>query len=93
MLQSTKGSALAAGSVYGDAAHHREALFGALAADLRWPLPEGMDDHQLEQLLFPPSVPSGTPRPTQRTIELFAAEVLPALRQLGTPERGHDDAA
>jgi alkanesulfonate monooxygenase SsuD/methylene tetrahydromethanopterin reductase-like flavin-dependent oxidoreductase (luciferase family) len=36
--------------------------------------------------------PAGTATETDRTIELFAAEVLPALRQLDTPEKWHDGA-
>jgi len=35
----------------------------ALAAGLSWPLPEELDDHALEQLLFPPPVPSSVVRP------------------------------
>ena len=36
----------------------------AVAAGLSWPLPDELDDHGLEQLLFPPVVPSGIVRPT-----------------------------
>jgi transposase len=35
----------------------------ALAAGLSWPLPDDLDDHALEQLLFPPPVPSSIARP------------------------------
>jgi transposase len=35
-----------------------------VAAGLSWPLPDELDDHGLEQLLFPPVVPSGIVRPT-----------------------------
>jgi len=31
----------------------------AEAAGLSWPLPDELDDHALEQLLFPPVVPKG----------------------------------
>lgn len=33
------------------------------AAGLSWPLPEGLSDHDLEQLLFPTPVPSNVSRP------------------------------
>jgi len=36
----------------------------AEAAGLSWPLPDELDDHALEQLLFPPVVPKGIVRPT-----------------------------
>ena len=36
----------------------------AVAAGLSWPLPDELDDHGLEQLLFPPVVPTGIVRPT-----------------------------
>ncbi len=36
----------------------------AVAAGLSWPLPDELDDHALEQLLFPPVVPKGIVRPT-----------------------------
>ena len=36
----------------------------AVAAGLSWPLPAELDDHGLEQLLFPPVVPKGIVRPT-----------------------------
>ena len=35
----------------------------ATAAGLSWPLPEGMDDRTLEELLFPPVAPSTVRRP------------------------------
>lgn len=35
----------------------------AVAAGLSWPLPDGLSDHDLEQLLFPPPVPSNVTRP------------------------------
>jgi transposase len=35
----------------------------ATAAGLSWPLPEELSDHDLEQLLFPPPVPSNVTRP------------------------------
>ena len=35
----------------------------AVAAGLSWPLPEELSDHDLEQLLFPPPVPSNVIRP------------------------------
>lgn len=35
----------------------------AMAAGLTWPLPEELSDHDLEQLLFPPVVPSNVTRP------------------------------
>lgn len=56
----------------------RRYLERAQEADLQWPLPEGMDDHQLEQLLFPPPIPYGTPRPTPDW-----AEVHRELRRKG----------
>jgi len=43
----------------------------ALAADLQWPLPEGLDDPALEQLLFPPTASAGESR--QRPLPDFAA--------------------
>ena len=40
----------------------------AAAAGLAWPLPEGMDDTQLEKLLFPPvPAPAGTRPPPDFT--------------------------
>lgn len=41
----------------------RRYLDRAAAAGLSWPLPEGMDDAELEALLFPPCPPSRAPRP------------------------------
>jgi len=35
----------------------------ATAANLSWPLPESLDDQQLEQLLFPPQPPASTASP------------------------------
>ncbi len=35
----------------------------AVAAGLSWPLPEGLSDAELEQLLFPPPAPSNIARP------------------------------
>jgi len=35
----------------------------AKAANLTWPLPEGLSDAKLEALLFPPAVPADTDRP------------------------------
>ncbi|MGB9113113.1 MAG: IS21 family transposase [Acidimicrobiales bacterium] len=35
----------------------------AIAGGLCWPLPEGLSDHDLEQLLFPPVAPSNVARP------------------------------
>ena len=37
--------------------------YRAKAANLGWPLPEGLSDDGLEALLFPPSVPNDTDRP------------------------------
>ena len=38
-------------------------LAWAAAAGLKWPLPEDLDDAGLEALLYPPVLPTGTPRP------------------------------
>jgi transposase len=38
-------------------------LSRAAAADLKWPLPDGLDDAGLEVLLYPPAVPSAVTRP------------------------------
>jgi len=35
----------------------------AIAAGLSWPLPDDLDDRDLEELLFPPVAPSTVPRP------------------------------
>jgi len=41
----------------------RDYLLRAEAAGLSWPLPEGMDEEALEQLLFPPTAASSRRRP------------------------------
>ena len=41
----------------------RDYLLRAEAAGLSWPLPEGMDEEQLERLLFPPPLASSRQRP------------------------------
>jgi transposase len=53
----------------GQATVHRY-LEKAAAAGLTWPLPEDMDDHRLEQLLFPATV--GRPNQTTRSLPDFA---------------------
>lgn len=35
----------------------------AISAGVSWPLPEDLDDHALEKLLFPPAAPSNVARP------------------------------
>ena len=41
-----------------------EYLVRAAAAGLKWPLPGDLDDAGLEALLYPPTLPAGTARPT-----------------------------
>jgi len=41
----------------------RNYVLRAQAAGLSWPLPEGLDEEQLERLLFPPPAPSAVRRP------------------------------
>jgi len=40
-----------------------ECVRRAEKAGLSWPLPDDLDDVQLEELLYPPSPPSNVPRP------------------------------
>lgn len=40
-----------------------EALARAARAEVNWPIPEGMDDVQLEERLYPPPAPSSVSRP------------------------------
>ena len=53
----------------GQATVHRY-LEKAAAAGLSWPLPEDLDDHRLEELLFP--APVGRPSETTRSLPDFA---------------------
>jgi len=53
----------------GQATVHRY-LEKAAAAGLSWPLPEDLDDHRLEELLFP--VAAGRPSKTTRSLPDFA---------------------
>lgn len=48
-----------------------EYLARAREAGLGWPLPEGYDDARLEAELFPPPLPSGTPRPLPDWAEVY----------------------
>lgn len=52
-----------ASSVQVGATTVRDYLRRAAAAGLSWPLPEGLDEARLEQLLFPTPPPKGTSRP------------------------------
>ncbi|MFZ2056103.1 MAG: hypothetical protein WAV54_01660 [Acidimicrobiales bacterium] len=38
-------------------------MLRAKEAGLSWPLPDELDDHGVEQLLFPPPIPTGVTRP------------------------------
>jgi len=54
-----------------------EYLGRAAAAGLGWPLPEGMDEGRLEQLLFPPKVVE-EPRPV---LDMVYTHVVKDMRQ------------
>ena len=53
----------------GQATVHRY-LEKAAAAGLSWPLPDDLDDHRLEELLFPAAI--GRPSQTTRSLPDFA---------------------